>query len=256
MARQITTVLIDLSGTLHIDNTVIPGAVQALNRLRNANLSIKFVTNTTKESSNCLYERLTRLGFNLQKEEIFSSLAAARKLIISRRLKPMLLIDPAALEDFQDLVTEDTPDAVVIGLAPSKFNYDELNKAFRLLLNGASLIAIHEGRYYKQPDGLSLGPGAFVKGLEYSSNVKAEVIGKPTVGFFKAALEEIDPAQAIMIGDDVRDDVAGAQAVGIKGILVQTGKYRAGDENTITPGPAKVCSSFVDAVESILDEII
>lgn len=70
----------------------------------------------------------------MRKEEIFSSLAAARKLIISRRLKPMLLIDPAAMEDFQDLATDDTPDtpdAVVIGLAPSKFNYDELNKAFR-----------------------------------------------------------------------------------------------------------------------------
>jgi len=70
-----------------------------------------------------------------------------------------------------------------------------------LLLNGASLIAIHEGRYYKCPDGLALGPGAFVKGLEYSSNVKAEVVGKPTIGFFKAALEEIDPTRAVMIGD-------------------------------------------------------
>ncbi|XP_024870803.1 haloacid dehalogenase-like hydrolase domain-containing protein 2 [Temnothorax curvispinosus] len=256
MARQITTVLIDLSGTLHIDNTAIPGAVQALSRLRNANLSIKFVTNTTKESSTYLYERLTKLGFDLRKEEIFSSLAAARRLIISRRLKPLLLIDPAAMEDFQDLATDDTPDAVVIGLAPSKFNYDELNKAFRLLLNGASLIAIHEGRYYKRPDGLALGPGAFIKGLEYSSNVKAEVVGKPTIGFFKAALGETDPAQAIMIGDDVRDDVAGAQAAGIKGILVQTGKYRAGDENTITPGPAKVYASFVEAAESILSERI
>lgn len=256
MARQITTVLIDLSGTLHIDNIAIPGAVQALNRLRNANLSIKFVTNTTKESSNYLYERLMKLGFDLQKEEIFSSLAAAKRLIISRRLKPMLLIDPAAMEDFQDLVTDDTPNAVVIGLAPSKFNYDELNKAFRLLLNGASLIAIHEGRYYKRPDGLALGPGAFIKGLEYSSNVKAEVVGKPTIGFFKAALGEIDPTQAVMIGDDVKDDIAGAQAAGIKGILVQTGKYRAGDENTITPGPTKVCASFVEAIESILGEII
>lgn len=94
-------------------------------------MSIKFVTNTTKESSNCLYERLTKLGFDLQKDEIFSSLAAARKLIISRQLKPMLLIDPAAMEDFQDLVTDDIPNAVVVGLAPSKFNYDELNKAFR-----------------------------------------------------------------------------------------------------------------------------
>lgn len=68
-------------------------------------------------------------------------------------------------------------------------------------MNGASLIAIHEGRYYKRPDGLALGPGAFIKGLEYSSNVKAEVVGKPTIGFFKAALGETDPAQAVMIGD-------------------------------------------------------
>lgn len=67
----------------------------------------------------------------MRKEEIFSSLAAARKLIISRQLKPMLLIDPAAMEDFQDLVTNETPNAVVVGLAPSKFNYEELNKAFR-----------------------------------------------------------------------------------------------------------------------------
>lgn len=78
-----------------------------------------------------MYERLTKLGFDLGKEEIFSSLAAARKLIISRHLKPMLLIDPAAMEDFQDLVTHETPNAVVVGLAPSKFNYEELNKAFR-----------------------------------------------------------------------------------------------------------------------------
>lgn len=70
-----------------------------------------------------------------------------------------------------------------------------------MLLDGASLIAIHEGRYYKRSDGLALGPGAFIKGLEYSSNVKAEVVGKPTIEFFKAALGDLDPAQAVMIGD-------------------------------------------------------
>jgi hypothetical protein len=74
---------------------------------------------------------LIKLGFDLRKEEIFNSLTAARKLIISRQLKPMLLIEPAAMDDFQDLITDGTPNAVVIGLAPSKFNYDELNKAFR-----------------------------------------------------------------------------------------------------------------------------
>lgn len=71
-------------------------------------------------------------------------------------------------------------------------------------MNGASLIAIHEGRYYKRPDGLSLGPGAFVKGLEYATNTKAEVIGKPTAEFFRAALEDIPPEEAIMIGDVIK----------------------------------------------------
>ncbi|XP_043792220.1 haloacid dehalogenase-like hydrolase domain-containing protein 2 isoform X2 [Apis laboriosa] len=257
MAKQIKMVLIDLSGTLHIDNTVIPGAVEALNRLRNANIPYKFVTNTSKESSNLLYNRLTKLGFTVKKEEIFSSLIATRKLIISKKLNPMLLIDPHANEDFEDLVkTNETMNAVVIGLAPDKFHYEELTKAFRLLLDGASLIAIQKARYYKRSDGLALGPGAFVAGLEYSANVKAEVIGKPTAEFFKAALGNVSPEEAIMIGDDVKDDVAGAQTIGIRGILVQTGKYRNGDENTITPLPTKVCSSFVQAVEYILKKEI
>lgn len=68
-------------------------------------------------------------------------------------------------------------------------------------MEGAALIAIHEGRYYKRPDGLALGPGAFIKGLEYSASVKAEVVGKPTKEFFLAALGDIKPQEAIMIGD-------------------------------------------------------
>ncbi|XP_017759870.1 PREDICTED: haloacid dehalogenase-like hydrolase domain-containing protein 2 [Eufriesea mexicana] len=253
MAKQIKMILIDLSGTLHIDNIAIQGAVEALNRLRSANIPIKFVTNTTKESGNFLHNRLIRLGFNIKKEEIFSSLAAARNLIILRKLNPMLLIDPAANEDFEDLIkNNEKANAVVIGLAPDKFHYEELTKAFRLLLDGASLIAIHKGRYYKRSDGLALGPGAFIAGLEYSANIKAEVVGKPTAEFFKAALGNISPEEAIMIGDDVKDDVAGAQAIGMRGLLVQTGKYRNGDENIITPQPTKVCSSFVQAVEYIL----
>lgn len=68
------------------------------------------------------------------------------------------------------------PNAVIIGLAPSKFNFIPMNQAFRLLLDGAKLIAIHKGRYYRQKDGLSLGPGPFVEALEYAADVKASHI--------------------------------------------------------------------------------
>ncbi|XP_066597038.1 haloacid dehalogenase-like hydrolase domain-containing protein 2 [Prorops nasuta] len=253
---KLKMVLIDLSGTLHIDNSVITGAVEALNRLRSTNINIKFVTNTTKESKNLLYNRLINLGFKIDKEEIFSSLEAARRVIISKQLKPLLFLDEQAVEDFEDLITDEKPNAILVGLAPDKFKYEILNEAFRLLLDGATLIAIHEGKYYKRPDGLALGPGAFIKALEYSAKVRAEVVGKPTANFFKAALGDIKPEEAIMIGDDVNDDVAGAQAIGIKGILVQTGKYRENDENTIDPPPTKVCPSIVEAIDAIINSAI
>ena len=73
----------------------------------------------------------------------------------------------------------------------------------RLLLEGCPLIAIHKVRYYKRGDGLALGPGPFVTALEFASDVKAEVVGKPQPSFFQQALEEIgcDAHSAVMIGD-------------------------------------------------------
>ena len=72
---------------------------------------------------------------------------------------------------------------------------------YRLLLKGAQLIAIHSGRYYKTSDGLSLGPGPFVKGLEYAADCRSEVVGKPSPTFFRTALGDLDPSLAVMIGD-------------------------------------------------------
>lgn len=91
------------------------------------------MTNTTKESSQFLYNRLQNLGIKVEKNEIHSSLGAARNLIIQRKLKPLLLLSPEALEDFKGLQcsANEEPNAVVIGLAPTEFHYDRLNEAFR-----------------------------------------------------------------------------------------------------------------------------
>lgn len=94
-------------------------------------MGIKFVTNTTKESKNRIYNRLVGLGFTLEKNEIFSSLSAARNKINAEKLKPFLLIAPEAQEDFAGLEYEGQPNAVVVGLAPTEFHYERLNEAFR-----------------------------------------------------------------------------------------------------------------------------
>lgn len=102
----------------------------------NTNLRIKFVTNTTKESKRILHERLTNLGFKVNKNDIISSLGAAKILLVKRKLKPMLMLSPEAKEDFADIECPvgARPDAVVIGLAPTEFYYEKLTEAFRYLL--------------------------------------------------------------------------------------------------------------------------
>lgn len=100
--KQIKAVLVDLSGTIHIDDEEIPGSVKALEKLRSCGkFKIKFVTNTTKESKRKLYLLLKKLKFEIDENEIFTSLTAARKLIDSKQLRPMLFLEPNALEEFE-----------------------------------------------------------------------------------------------------------------------------------------------------------
>ncbi|KAK1884364.1 Haloacid dehalogenase-like hydrolase domain containing protein 2 [Dissostichus eleginoides] len=248
--RALKAVLIDLSGTLHIEDTAVPGAQDALNRLRQASVDVKFVTNTTKESKRSLLERLQRLDFHVQEKEIFTSLSAARSLVERKQLRPLLLLE--------DSIDTSEPNAVVIGLSPDHFNYQTLDQAFRMVLEGAPLIAIHKARYYKRADGLALGPGPFVAGLEFAADCRATVVGKPEKRFFTQALSDLgcSPTEAVMIGDDARDDVGGAQNAGMLGILVRTGKYREGDEDKINPPPHLTCDSFPEAVAHILKKLL
>ncbi|EFJ45255.1 hypothetical protein VOLCADRAFT_37548, partial [Volvox carteri f. nagariensis] len=86
-------------------------------------------------------------------------------------------------------------------------------------------------RYYKDTDGYSIDVGPFTAAIEFAADVKAVVLGKPDPLIFCLAAESLGlkPEEVVMIGDDVRGDVEGAQAAGLRGVLVRTGKYREHD---------------------------
>ena len=70
-------------------------------RLRDSGLLLRFVTNTTKESKRLLLNRLSRVGLGVREDEAFTCLSATRRVIDSEGLRPMLLLDEAAMEDFE-----------------------------------------------------------------------------------------------------------------------------------------------------------
>ncbi|KAJ2384287.1 hypothetical protein GGI23_006962 [Coemansia sp. RSA 2559] len=234
--KALKGVLLDLSGTLHIDNKITPNAVEALQKLRTGGISVRFVTNSTKTSDERLYRKLIGLGFELERNEIFTSLSAAKRLVVNRKYRPLLLLEDAALEQFADIDQSPPYNAVVVGLAPSKFDYEHMNCAFRALLDGADLIGIHRAKYYAQAENqLSMGPGGFVAALEYAAGKQAALVGKPAKEFYQLALADMGlsgaPESVAMIGDDVLADLGGgAQDLGLQRYLVRTGKYRTNDE--------------------------
>lgn len=255
--RPVRGVLIDLSGVLYDGDAPLPGAIEAVQRLHHAGLGVRYLTNTTRSTRDQLLSKLRAMGFAIEPNEVFSAPLAAKRLIQQRGFRPMLLVHPNLEPEFAD-VLQDFPNAVVVGDAGHEITYEKLNAAFRLLMGDAALVALARNRYFKEADGLSLDAGPFVAALEFASGAKAQVVGKPSKEFFKLALDDLRclAVDAVMIGDDVHDDVLGATAAKMRGILVRTGKYRPSDEQLLTDQRnAMVVDDFPAAVAVLLESI-
>jgi HAD superfamily hydrolase (TIGR01458 family) len=273
--KRIRAVLLDLSGTLHIDKDLIPGAVEAVSRLQTAGKRVRFLTNTSKQSSQSLWKQLIQLGLvtagHDHNDLLLTSVLATRNYLLQHQLRPFCLMEDTTDFSLANIPLDPPHNCVVIGLAPTQLDYNKMNQAFQILIsehntlsttNNNKLIAIHKGKYYRDENHhLSLGPGAFVAGLEMASNcVPAIVMGKPSREFFESALYDgISAEETAMVGDDVLQDVRGAMEAGMgMSILVQTGKFRPGDEDKIQKQqlhPIQTvycCPSIVEAVEYIL----
>jgi len=246
-------VLIDLAGVLHVGEGAIEGAFPALARLRAAGLPLRFLTNTTRTPRRTIVAKLRKMGFAIDEGELQTAPHAAQLLVRERGLHPLYLIHPDLAAEIGPSAAE--PDSVVMGDMGPHLDYARLNAAFRLLMAGKPFIAMAKNRYFMEEDGLSLDMGAFVAGLEFSSGAKAEIAGKPAAGFFHSALNGLGvaAADAVLIGDDLHDDVGAARAAGIPAILVRTGKFRPGDDAHPEIRPDFVAEDFAEAVDWLLD---
>lgn len=247
-------VLLDLGGVVYLGDEPLPGAIDAVARLHEAGIPVRFLTNTTRTPHRRLLAKLRGMGLSVDDEELFTPALAARALIEREGLEPHLLVHPALREDFAGLAAG-TRKAVVIGDAADDFTYAALNAAFRELERGAQFLALANNRSFRATDGeLSLDAGPFVAALAFASRREPVVLGKPAPAFFHSAVESLGcaPEDAVMIGDDVESDVAGAMAAGLAGVLVKTGKYQTGAEGLIDPPPSAVADDLAGAVDWLL----
>ena len=228
---DIKGLMLDLDGTLYVGGETVAGAREVLEALEASGLALRYVTNTTRMPRRAVVERMRKLGFEVEEDEVLTPAWAAARLIGSRSC--LALVDESLHEDLGEArLTDDSPEVVLVGDLGEGFTYPRLDAAFRCLMEGAELVALQKNRYWNSGGILSLDAGPFVAALEYASGKRAVVVGKPEESFFRIALEDmgLGAHEVAMVGDDAETDVAGAKRAGLSGIQVRTGKWRPGGD--------------------------
>jgi HAD superfamily hydrolase (TIGR01458 family) len=239
--------------------------VAAIEQLRRRDVSLRFVTNTTRRPRSFIVERMRGYGFEVLPGEVFSAVMAGRALLEREGVGTVApFVSPEALADLGELElmggtsgspapAATAPQAVLVGDLGDLWTPALLNEAFRYVMDGARLVALQRGRYWFGPEGIELDAGAWVAALEYATEREAVVCGKPNTAFFQGAVASLGGGRsvppAVMIGDDLWSDVQGAQRSGLGGWLVRTGKFREDALQSSGIRPDRVIDSVADLAQ-------
>jgi HAD superfamily hydrolase (TIGR01458 family) len=250
MTRATSVVCLDVDGTLTdgVRGPAIPGATAAVRVLRAA-FPVRLVTNTTSVPQARLARYLMGLGLLDEPEAMFTPAAVARRVLPARGHDAgILILEPEAREDFAWFREDPAGPAVVLASEAHSLRIADLQPAFRRLLEGASLYTLQRNRYFRKEGVMATDLGPVAAFLTYASGKEAENLGKPSPLLFEAVAESAGARrdEILMVGDDAEFDVAASVALGMRGALVRTGKYRPGDETRVAPPPSVVLDSVVD----------
>jgi HAD superfamily hydrolase (TIGR01458 family) len=255
---QVDGVLIDIDGVLTVGWSPIAGAVEALARLRSAGVPFRLVTNTTELSRRELVAALHRAGFDVRAEEVITAAVMTAEYLRANHPGAgcFVLGGSEGAEDLEGIrIVGEGADVVVIGGSSRAFSFEEMNHALRLVLGGAALVGMHGAISWMTEEGMALDPGVvLLRGLEAATGRVAVVCGKPSGEAFASALRLLGLAasRVAMVGDDIETDVLAAQAAGLTGVLVRTGKFRHEALDRSSGRPDLVLGSIAELPEALL----
>jgi HAD superfamily hydrolase (TIGR01450 family) len=271
--RGVRAFIFDADGVLVAPGTALPGVAEALSRLDARGIPYRVATNVSAAHRETVAARFAGLGLAIPAERIVTSLSATVDDV--RRTYPgqplFVLTHRDGLREFADdpLMAPEAADAddaraaaVVIGDAAQDLSYENMNRAFRLVRRGAELIAMHRNPWWLTARGETIDSGAFVAGLEYATGKRARLTGKPGPLMFQTAFRGLAADVAAtggkalrhrdvaMVGDHSIQDITGARRVGLRAILVLTGRTAAEDV------PGLRGRAIPDAVAAAMGDVV
>jgi len=246
-------ILSDCDGVLWVNNDVVPGAPQAINKLRAKGKRVCFATNNSTKTRTEFLSKLEKLGYEADLDELFPtsystaiylmSIGFDRKVFIvgssgiAGELKEVGIRSTGVGHDIvpnhwtpgmAEVDLDPEIGAVVVGF-DNKISFPKLTKACSYVKRSDCLfIACNADETYPHPDPAVMvpGPGAYVAAIQAVTGKDAINLGKPSKYFFdiiRLQHPEIDPKRTIMIGDRLTTDMVFGRNNGLKTLFVKTG---------------------------------
>jgi glycerol-1-phosphatase len=248
--------LLDLDGCVWVGDLPTPGSADAVTALREAGKGVAFVTNDARHGEDEFVRKLWRLGFRASREEIVTVGGAVQHVLAESGHATAFVIGSPALHrhvagaglrilNGSDLAAR--ADVVVVA-GHEGFDYAELRGALRAVLRGADLLAASRDPTFPTPEGPWPGSGSVLAAVETAAGALARSVGKPEPQLFRTALDRLGAGRALVVGDRLDTDMAGARAAGLDGALVLTGATSAPTAREADPAPSLVAASLAELV--------
>ena len=246
--------VLDLDGVVWLGDEVIPGAVEAVRRLRAAGEQVAFVTNNSYPTRGELAAKLDWLGVDPGEggQDVLSSATAAASLLEPGE-RALVVGGPGIVEALTErgveLVPEAPADAVVVGINPA-FDYQMMTVASAAVRQGARLVATNDDATYPTPRGPIPGGGAILASIATASGSEPTVAGKPHEALTRITRDRLGES-GWCVGDRAGTDGELARALGYRFVLVLSGVTGEADL-PVVPEPDLVCEHLGAAVDSLL----
>ena len=221
---------LDLDGVVWLADTVIPGAAEAVARLRDRGERVVFLTNNSSPTVDDYVKKLAGMGMPADPDDVLTSAQAAARLL-EPGSTALLCAGPGVAEALEQrgvrVVREGTADAVVVGWHKD-FDFGRLAAATAAIHAGARLVGTNEDATYPTPEGQLPGGGALLAAVATAGGVTPMVAGKPHLPMADLVAERVGRVD-VMVGDRPSTDGVFARRLEARFALVLSGVTSAAD---------------------------
>jgi len=219
----------DMDGVIYHGNVLIPGVVEFVDWLYKEDKKFLFLTNGSGKSPKELQLKLRRMGLDVDESHFYTSALATAKFLSKQNpgCSAYVIGEPGlfnALHDAGITINDFDPDYVVIG-ETNNYNYDNICRAVKHVLNGAKLIGTNTDTTCPSEFGIIPACRALIAPIEISTGKKAYYVGKPNPLMMRTGLGMlgVHSEEAVMIGDRMDTDIIAGIESGLDTVLVLSG---------------------------------